>query len=69
MIPGSGVLKSTLPSSCLSYKMQDKEANRDGFDGSGSFGGCGGSDRDRLPPFNGRLIFYTVVVLNFLEKV
>ena len=37
------VLESTLPSFCLSYKIQC----RDGF---GGFGGCGGFGRDGYPP-------------------
>ena len=37
------VLKSTLPSFCLSYKIQCQ-------DGFGGFGGCGGFRHDGYPP-------------------
>ena len=43
------VLTVTLPSFCLSYKLQYQEDDRDGFDGFGGFGGCGGFGRDSDP--------------------
>ena len=44
------VLESTLPSFCLSYKIQHNEGNRGGFDGFGGFGGHGVVSHDGYPP-------------------
>ena len=44
------VLENTLPSFCLSYKIQHNEATVAVFDGFGGFGGHGGFSHDGYPP-------------------
>ena len=50
VLTGLVVLESTLPSFCLSCKIQYQETTRDGFDGFGGFGGRGGFGRGGYPP-------------------